>query len=131
MINDLEVVCFAFPFVEAAFFLDEIMADEDKIVLMIPYNYPVLYYSAVHDLRFGGDEAATEENVANDSDEPYYLYILFPKGEDERFVIESERLDELKVSGEFIFEWESSILRRTLINGDWNKKSEPKIIEIE
>lgn len=103
---------------EAAFFLNEIMADEDKIVLMIPYNYPVLYYSAVHDLRFGGDEAATEENVANDSDESYYIYILFPKGEDERFEVESEFNDELKAGGELVFEWEFSILRRTVINGD-------------
>lgn len=103
---------------EAAILLNELMVVGDEVISLIPYNYPVLYYAEVHDFPFGDGLEASDENISSQSEDAHYIYLLYPKGDEERFYIENATLDELKVSGEIIFEWDSSYLRRILVGGE-------------
>ncbi len=103
---------------EIAILLNDIMTEEDDVILMIPYNYPVLYYADVYDFPFGETFEATDENISNQTGESHYIYLVYPRGDDERFYVESETLDELKLSGEVLDEWELAILRRIPVDAD-------------
>ena len=104
---------------QAAFTLNDIMTPNDQILMRIPSNYTVFYYSLINGFPLGnGTRNPDQSNSGTQDNTPSYLYIFYHTGGNadigelpDLYAAFPDEID----NSEVLYEWDFSIMRRLLL----------------
>lgn len=107
---------------QGAVTLNELMTPNDRVLMRVPSNYTVFYYSLINDFPLRDNQANSEQSNASIVDDtPSYLYIYYHTGGNanigelpDLYAVFPDEID----ASELLYQWEYSELRRTILQNE-------------